>query len=126
MFYKYSYKLLILCSFFTSLIFGIEIGLVDIASDGTYAKAYAESVDGTIQLEVTDNAGVQSAFSFLLRVDYTTNVSTSNFTDGGSGNGYWKDWNPSGLKPKVCASRKRKIRPETINAIYNLLININL
>ena len=99
MFHKYIYKLLILSSFFTSLIFGIEIGLVDIASDGTYAKAYAESVDGTIQLEVTDNAGVQSAFSFLLRIDYTTNVSTAKRKQADAtsnyGRGYWRDFTTS-------------------------------
>ena len=50
--------------------------------DGSnYYKSVSEATDGTIQITVQDDDGVAGfSINFQLVIDYTTNVSTSNFT----------------------------------------------
>ena len=66
--------------------------------DGSnYYKSVSEATDGTIQILVEDDDGVAGfSINFQLHIDYTNNVSTSNYTEGGSGSGYWRDWNQIG------------------------------
>ena len=67
--------------------------------DGSnYYKTVSEATDGTIQILVEDDDGVAGfSLNFQLHVDYTTNVSTTNWSNGSSGNGHYRDWNPSGV-----------------------------
>ena len=66
--------------------------------DGSnYFKTVSEATDGTIQISVTDEGSAGFSLNFQLHVDYTSVVSTTNWKDNSSGNGYYRDWNPSGI-----------------------------
>ena len=103
------------------LICSLEAQTFGFKPDGSnYFKSVSEGTDGTIQITVQDDDGAAGfSINFQLVIDYTTNVSTSNFEDGGSGNGHWRDWNPSGV---VWTSENTTTHPVTggfLNSSWN-------
>ena len=66
--------------------------------DGSnYYETFSEDVDPTIQIKVDETGGNGFSVTFRLYVDYTTNVSTTEWTRNGLGSGYWKDWDVSSI-----------------------------
>ena len=89
--------------------------------DGSnYYKSVSEATDGTIQILVEDDDGVAGfSINFQLHIDYTTNVSTSNYENGGSGNGYWRDWNPSGVSWTSTNTTTHPVTGGYLNSSWN-------
>ena len=87
--------------------------------DGSnYYKSVSEATDGTIQILVEDDDGVAGfSINFQLHIDYT-NVSTSNYKDGGSGNGH-RDWNPSGVSWTSTNTTTHPVTGGYLNSSWN-------
>ena len=87
--------------FFTLLYLSIGIILADtfgfVAVGSNYYKSVSEATDGTIQISVTDEGATGTSINFQLHVDYTTNPSTAEHKDYGSGSGYYRDWHPGNV-----------------------------
>ena len=95
MFSKKIYLVLVLFVLFSMPLMADTFGF---RPDGSnYFKTVSEATDGTIQISVTDEGSAGFSLNFQLHVDYTSVVSTTNWKDNSSGNGYYRDWNPSGI-----------------------------
>ncbi|MDA9935321.1 hypothetical protein N9C41_01930, partial [Candidatus Marinimicrobia bacterium] len=95
MFSKKIYLVLVLFVLFSMPLMADTFGFKPDGSN--YFKTVSEATDGTIQISVTDEGSAGFSLNFQLHVDYTSVVSTTNWKDNSSGNGYYKDWNPSGV-----------------------------
>ena len=77
---KLIYKIFFVFLFISQIAYGDTFGFV--ADGGNYYKTVNESSDGTIQIGVTESGNNGYNLTFRLYVDYTTNVSTSNWKEG--------------------------------------------
>ena len=92
---NFIYKSFLVLLFIAQIAYGDTFGFVP--DGGNYYEAFTENNDATVQIKVDETGGNGFNLTFRLNVDYTTNVSTTEFTNGGSGSGYFKDWNYSGV-----------------------------